>query len=275
LTAKGVEIIKADIDDMNSLLPAFEGANVIFSNTDFFGHFFSAIKSNDPSSARTPNEIAYELEVAQGVNIAEAAASPAVLKTLERFVLSSLCDARKWSGGKYTNVYHFDSKAEMIRVIQTQLPELAARMSTVLIGHYVTNWKAFPAMAPKKQPDGSFLMTRPVPIEQEYPFIVAHRDTGPFVKTLVDMPPGQDVLAASQSMTWPEWIKIWGNVLGVKARYERVSGDDFLNGLPEPMKIEFLDTYNFVEEFGFTGGDPAVLMPEQVSLAVQVDILLY
>jgi hypothetical protein len=265
LAAKGVEIVKADIDDKHSLFPAFEGASVIFSNTDFFLHLRNALAPGGSPSGRTPNEHAFDREVAQGINIAEAAASPAVLKTLERFVLSSLSDARKWSGGKYTTVYHYDSKAEMIRVIQTKFPELAARMSTLQVGHYVTNWKAFPSMAPQKQPDGSFLTFRPVGPNLQFPFVDTHRDTGSFVKALVDLPPGKDLLGVSQSMTWLEWMKLWGNILGVKAGFKKVSGDEFFKNVPEPLKKELWDTYDYVEEFGYTGGDPEVLTPEQVS----------
>jgi hypothetical protein len=193
---------------------------------------------------RTPNKHAFDREVAQGINIAEPVTLPAVLKTSERFVLSSLSGARKWSGGKYTTVYHYDSKAEVIRVIQTKFPELAVRMSMLQVGHYVTNWKAFPSMAPQRQPDGSFLTFRPVGPDVQFPFVDTHRDTGSFVKVLVDLLPGKDLLGVSQSMTWPEWMKLWGDILGVKAGFVQVSGDDFFRNVPEPLKKELWDTYN-------------------------------
>ncbi|KAE9362806.1 NAD(P)-binding protein [Stipitochalara longipes BDJ] len=268
LAANGVEIVKGDLDDKSSLIAAFEGAAVIFSNTDFFLHLRSALMSGVPTTGRTPNKYAYDREVEQGINIAEAAASPTVIKALERFVLSSLSDARKWSGGKYTTVYHYDSKAEMIRVIKNEFSELAARMSTLQVGHYVTNWKAFPSMAPQKQVDGSFLTLRPVGPHVQFPFVVTHEDTGSFVKALVDLPAGKDLLGVSQTMTWPEWMKLWGEILGVKAGFKQVSGDEFFKGVPEPLKRELMDTYDYVEEFGYTGGDPDVLMPGQLPVKI-------
>jgi len=227
LAANGVEIVKTDLDDKQTLFSAFEGANFISSNTDFFAHLH-----NTPSD-RTPNEQAFDREVAQGVNIAEAAASAAVLKTLERFVPPPLSDARKRSSGKYTNVYHYDPKVEVIRAIKTRFPELAARMSMVQVGHYVKNWKAFPSMAPQKQPDGSFLAFRPVAPNVQFPFVDTHRDTGPFVKALVDLPPGKELLGASQTMTWPEWMALWGKILGVHAGFKQVSADEFFKNVPE------------------------------------------
>lgn len=172
LEAKGVEIVKGDLDDKHSLLSAFEGATAVFSNTDFFGHLFSALSSKDLPKGLTPNQYAFKREVEQGVNIAEAAASPTVLKTLERFVLSSLSNATKWSNGKYAHVYHNDAKAEIIEVIQTRFPELAAKMSTVQIGHYVTNWKQSPALTPQKHADGSFVIQRTFSPQFRMPFVV-------------------------------------------------------------------------------------------------------
>jgi hypothetical protein len=223
----------------------------------------------------TPNEHAYNREVFQGNNISAAAASPSVLKTLERFILSSLSDARKWSGGKYTTVYHYDSKVEMIRVVKTEYPELAKKMSTLQVGHYVSNWKAFPSMAPQKQADGSFLALRPVGRNVVFPFVVTERDIGEFVKALVNASPGKDLLGVSESLTWPEWMEIWGKVLGVKAGFRRVSGEEFFENLPEPLKRELGDTYEYVDEFGYTGGDPDVSTPDQVSILIYNHVAFY
>lgn len=270
LSAKGVEIVQADFNNKESLYPAFEGATAIFSNTDFFANLQTAMESDVLSSGRTANEHAFDLEVIQGVNIAEAAASPTVIKTLERFVLSSLSEARKWSGGKYTSLWHFDSKAKMIQVIQERFPQLAERMSTLQIGHYVENWKKFSKMAPQKQPDGSYLIERPFGLGLKLPFIVAHRDTGAFVKALIELPPGKDLLGESESMAWPEWMELWGGILGVKAGVKQISKEEFFDGVPTAVKDELWDNYTYCEEFGHTGGDPNVLKPAEMSFTIQL-----
>ena len=262
--AHGVEIVKGDLDDKQSLLPAFEGASVIFSNTDFFGHLFTALSSQDILKGRTPNKYAFDREVEQGVNIAEAAASPTVLKTLERFVLSSLSDARKWSKGKYVHAYHHDAKAEIIQAIRTRFPELGTRMSLLQVGHYVRNWQTFPPLAPQKQPDGSFIVQRTFSPNCKMPFVVTHKDTGAFVKALVDLPPGKDLLGVSEHMTWPEWTKLWGDTLGVKATFKQVSDGEHFEGVPEPLTKELAESFAYVEEFGYTGGDPETVTAEQV-----------
>ncbi|KAH6892038.1 hypothetical protein B0T10DRAFT_482865 [Thelonectria olida] len=270
LAQEGVDVVQGDLDDVQSLARAFEGAAVIFSNTDFFTHLFHGINPGNLPAGRTPAQYAYDREVAQGLNTAEAANSPSVLKTLERFVLSSLSDASKWSGGKYTTVYHFDSKAEMIRLIHERFPEVAAKMSTVQIGHYVTNWKAFQKLAPQKQPDGSFLLTRTTSPTFRMPHIVTHKDTGPFVKALIDIPPGKDILATSEYMTFPEYAEAWGRVLGVKTTYKQVSKDEFYKDVPAALADELDDGFKYIEEFGFTGGDPDVIEAEQLDVEIPV-----
>lgn len=263
LAEKGVEIVQADFDDKPSLSSAFQGATVIYSNTDFFVHLFTGISAGVPPG-RTVLEHAYDREVAQGINIAEAAASPSLLETLEYFIYSSLSDAAKWSKGKYTSVYHFDSKAETIRQIQSRFPDLATRMSTLQMGYYVTNWKAFPPMAPQKQDDGGFLFERPLSPDSVVDFVVTQKDTGGFVKALIEMPPGKNLIGVSERMTWKEWTKIWGDVLGVKAGFRQVSEDTFWKGVPDAMR-ELQVAWEYVDEFGHAGGDPEVLRPDEVS----------
>ncbi|KAF7935014.1 uncharacterized protein EAE98_003059 [Botrytis deweyae] len=268
LAENGVEIVQADFDDRPSLSSAFQGATVIYSNTDFFVHLFTGISTGAPPG-RTVLEHAYDREVAQGINIAEAAASPSVLETLEYFIYSSLSDATKWSKGKYTSVYHFDSKAETVRQVESRFPDLAARMSTLQMGYYVTNWKAFPPMAPQKQVDGSFLFERPLSPDSVVEFVVTQRDTGGFVKALIEMSPGKNLIGVSERMTWKEWTKIWGDALGVKAEFRQVSKETFWKGVPDAMR-ELQVAWEYVDEFGHTGGDPEVLRPDELTVKIPV-----
>ncbi len=56
--------------------------------------------------------------------------------------MSSLCDATKASGGKYKGLYHWDSKARGVAYLREMYHELAAKMSVVIMGNYMQNWKA-------------------------------------------------------------------------------------------------------------------------------------
>ena len=129
---KGVEIFRADLNDTSSLVAAFQGAHAIFAVTDFWASVTDlAAQKAAAEAGKVINEYVYDVEVQQGKNIVDAASESSVLTTLERFVYSSLLNARKWSRGKYMCVYHFDGKAVVVDYVQGKKKELAERMSTV------------------------------------------------------------------------------------------------------------------------------------------------
>lgn len=102
------------------------------------------------------NEACYLQEVQQGKNIIDAAAHVAQHGPLERMVLSTLSDARRASAGKYTWVYHFDSKAHFVEYLKDRALHEATyqalydKTSYVQIGNYLDNWKKNPILAPKR-----------------------------------------------------------------------------------------------------------------------------
>ena len=139
-TDKGVEVVKADLNDKDSLVAAFKGADAIFCNTDFWTQFHNPATKEKLNPGQSINEYCYDLEGQQGKNVADAAATVA---GLERFILSALCNARKLSKGKYTHIYHLDAKAQIVEYVRSQHPELAAKMSVVQMAAYMSNWKFF------------------------------------------------------------------------------------------------------------------------------------
>jgi hypothetical protein len=86
--SKGVELSKADLDDIDSLKDAFRGASAIFAVSNIYKLIFDP--ANIPGTQQagiTVNEYACNLETKRGMNIAIAANSPAVSTTLTHFVL--------------------------------------------------------------------------------------------------------------------------------------------------------------------------------------------
>ncbi|KAL5332006.1 hypothetical protein ACEPPN_001549 [Leptodophora sp. 'Broadleaf-Isolate-01'] len=63
LKARGVELVNADLDNIDSLIAAFKDATVIYAVTDFI----------EPFRAKGPKE-ATKIETQQGINLAKAAA---------------------------------------------------------------------------------------------------------------------------------------------------------------------------------------------------------
>lgn len=256
----GIELVKADLDDPASLKEAFKDANVIFVNTDFWGFL------NDPETfslaekqGKYPNQVAYDREVQQGKNAADAAAA---VPTLDRYIWSTLSDTKKWSKGEFTWNLHFDSKALVTSYIQSDLPALAAKTSYLQVGMYVQNWKMNPAMRPAKQADGSFTLKYPKAFAtMPAPLVNPAQDTGLFVEGLLSSPAGGLMVGYSRMMANVDFWRLWARVNGVELEildHELNFGADF----PEFLKWEFDDAFAYGIKFGFDGGDPEAKGPE-------------
>jgi hypothetical protein len=142
-------MVAADLNDVESLKTAFKGANVIFGVTDFWQSVnVPANHARAAQEGRTVNEVAYDIEVQQGKNIVDAAAT--TLDTLERFVLSTLSHTAKWSKGAITFNLHFDAKWMAVEYLRATYPELAKKTSYLQVGLFATNWQSGGMMAPQK-----------------------------------------------------------------------------------------------------------------------------
>ncbi|KAG6881499.1 hypothetical protein C0992_000943, partial [Termitomyces sp. T32_za158] len=140
-------MVAGDIDNPASLIPAFEGAHAIFGVTDFWQPVLHPENTVPLPPDKPLDQACYDLELQRGKNIANAAAN---VSTLERFVFSSEQSVKKWSKGKYSKAYHFDSKAAVVDFIRESLPDLSKKMSIVHIGIYATYWKLFSSLGPQK-----------------------------------------------------------------------------------------------------------------------------
>lgn len=109
LASLGVEVVAGDFDNPSSLDAAFKGASAIYSVPDFWQGFASPLqRENASASGESIGICSREHEVQRNRNIIDAASK---VTTHKRFVFSSLANTNQLSGGKYTHVYHFDSKA--------------------------------------------------------------------------------------------------------------------------------------------------------------------
>ncbi|KAK7046347.1 NmrA domain-containing protein [Favolaschia claudopus] len=92
---KGVEVVRGDLYDINSVREAIRGSEVVFGVTNFW----------DPSVfPGTEHGIG---EVQQGKNLVDAAKAEGV----KFFIWSGLPSSKLLSNGKYPGVYHIDHKA--------------------------------------------------------------------------------------------------------------------------------------------------------------------
>jgi len=148
LLAHGVEMVQADLHDPASLKDVFKGANLVFSVTDFWKPFFDPEnQARAKEQGKSIRQYAYELELEQGKHIVDAVAREVDGLDDVGFVASTLCSAKKLSNGKYQELYHFDSKADVFPTyLQERYPDLARKTSYLHTGYFFTSWRFMPGL---------------------------------------------------------------------------------------------------------------------------------
>lgn len=240
--SRGVELVQGDIDDIDSLTAAFTGAQAIFAMTDYwFPLSDPTVKAKATERGISANQLCAELEIQRGKNLAFAAASPQVQKTLERYVYSSLGDVSRLSGSKYTRVWHFDSKAAVERWIRKDLEMeksgLSKKASFVHVGLYADNWTRSSLEIQKDPATGGYWHPDIDDGHREQPFVWTRRDTGPLVKKLIeDVKPEARLLAVSQNASYREFMATWAKTLGKKLAgdegIKQISDEEYKDQIP-------------------------------------------
>lgn len=143
LAAQGIDIVEADLNDAASLERAFHGANVIFSITNYWEPFFRPdCRAEAEEKGIDCRKYAYDVELRQGKNIADAAAKVVGGLDDNGFIASTLSHADKSSDGKFKELYHFDAKADIFPYyVRETHPELEKKTSYVQTGYFMSSYK--------------------------------------------------------------------------------------------------------------------------------------
>jgi hypothetical protein len=92
-------------------------------------------------------------------------------------------------------------------------------------------------------------MQFPVSPSVLFPHLDPAKDTGPWALALLSLPPNSTLMAASEWLTWPQWIETFGKVTGVKTSYKETTVQDMDEYLPEGLGREIGEMYAFSSEF--------------------------
>lgn len=209
LAGRGAEVVKADLDDVDSLTRAFTGAYGAYCVTNFWEHFSA------------------EKEHQQAKNLAEAAGAAGV----KHVVWSTLEDTRQLMAADDTRmpmlqekyrVPHFDAKADADR-------HFANLPATYLItSFYWDNIYAF-GLAPKKEEDGVYAWA--FPMGDKRLAGIAAEDIGKVAYGIFKAGPayvGKRVGVASENLTILEMGDKLSRALGIgPIRYHAVDADAY------------------------------------------------
>jgi len=237
LAALGAEVVRADLDDADSLRRAFRGAAGAFCVTFFWEH------------------LSPERELAQATAMAHAAKAEGV----EHAVWSTLEDTRKWVPldddrmptlqGKY-KVPHLDAKGEADEVFRESGPPT----TNLLTSFYWDNFIHF-GMGPAKGPGGKYTITLPMG-DKPLPGIAAedigHCAYGIFQNR--DAYLGKTVGIAGEHLTGAEMAAAMGKALGIEVVYNDVPPEVY-RGFDFPGADDLGNMFQFKRDFNgyFTG----------------------
>ena len=147
LAAGGAEVVQGKLEGPGSLTKAFEGANAIFLNTDFWATYnpAKAALEAEKKSVEQASQEAFDYETTNGRNAINVAAA---VPTLERFIYSALSPMKKASNGKYPHAFHSEAKSFIFEYIEKEHPQLAKKTSIIYPGMYNVNRMLTPRLDP-------------------------------------------------------------------------------------------------------------------------------
>jgi uncharacterized protein YbjT (DUF2867 family) len=227
LTKLGVELIPADLDDLDSLKLAFKGAYGAFFVTDYWEHL-------------SPDK-----EIQQIKNLAEAGKSAG----LRLVVNSALEDTRniiKPGSMRKTRldyyVPHFDAKGSCMEYVESHVPTIHLLTS----GYYENFLNA--GMRPELDNKGRLSIS--LPLAQAKCCLVAVEDIGKFAAKLFERPDliGQKLGIASQILNMDQVVNAFAKVFGKMFVYhdielEKLALCDF------PGADDLANMYQFLRDY--------------------------
>lgn len=88
-------------------------------------------------------------------------------------------------------------------------------------------------------------------------------DMGKWVAGIFEAGPGLTLVGSTEEITWEEWLQLWADRNGVAARYRRTTPEEYasmIEGISDAVAEEF----QFVEKYGFVGGNKDAVYPDHV-----------
>ena len=236
LQSKGVEVVKADADDAESLERALHGTHTVFCVTATI--YDAKLK---------------ERELAQGKAMTDAAVAAGV----QYFIFSTLTNGGKLSGGKLQKLAHFDVKAEIEDYIRAQ-PLKSAFFAP---GSFMQNFNHF--MGPRPSGDGTYAIANFVKPSTQLPLIDTNDDSGKYVGAILAEPEkyeGKVFSAATRLYSYSEVVEAMSKATGKTVQYKQLPLEVWSGFLPAESKDYLVDMFLWIQDYGYYGPQTAELV---------------
>ena len=76
--------------------------------------------------------------------------------------------------------------------------------------------------------------------------------------------PGVNLIGSTGVLTWMQWLNKWAEHCKVEASYRVATPTEFASKLAG-LSDAVIEELAFIEEFGFAGGNPEAVLPDDVS----------
>jgi uncharacterized protein YbjT (DUF2867 family) len=229
LRKKGIDVVKADVNDNESLEQIMKDVHTVFSMT---------LTVYDQSTKQR--------EIKQGKAIADTAVAAGV----QYLIYSSLPHTSKISSGRFQKMGHFDGKAEVEEYIRT-LPIKSAFFAP---GTFMQNFRA--TLKPFPKGDGSYVLSNFVRPETQLPLIDIAEDTGKYIGAVLAEPDkyeGKVLCAATRLYSFDEIVQVMSEATGKTVKYNRLPESTFRSFLPLPLADHLIDMFSYFEAYGYFG----------------------
>lgn len=124
-------------------------------------------------------------------------------------------------------------------------------------------WIGFNADSSRQDDDGTYELSLALKGDERIAFANVGQDMGGWVASLIDAPPGTNLIGCSEMLSWEQWLQAWAAHNSVRARFAQSSVEDHM-ALMGGAGAVTLEAMKFVVEYGMAGGDPDAVLPEDI-----------
>ncbi|GAQ47554.1 hypothetical protein AtubIFM56815_003818 [Aspergillus tubingensis] len=235
LAQHGAELVKADLEDKDSLRLALKDAYAVFAVTNFWETFDAAA------------------EIRQGMNVADIAKELDV----KHLIWSSLPGISRVTNHKLTGVVHFDSKAR----VDDYIRQLSIPHTIITLAIYATFFFEILTPLPTTPPSYVLAFPEPTSAQTKVPIIDPTADLGKFVKGILLNPGkslGQNFNVAGKEYTFEDIIAI-ATGTGIDISFQQVDKETFkagmaAKGFPDVVCEGVSQAAQYIQDYGYFGG---------------------
>lgn len=160
-------------------------------------------------------------------------------------------NAKEISNGEFSQVVHFDEKAEVEKYIRT----LPINASFVCPGCFMQNFSTM--FRPQPVGDGKYAVFNILKPETEIPFVNTV-EFGKFVGVILNDPQkfrGKVLYAANGLYSFDAAVKAISKVTGKPVSYQQIPVNAFKEQIPAPIAEEITEMFQFIGKYDIYGPD--------------------